>query len=210
VAMTRSQVKVTEGGNLQARARDARLAALRSAAQRVGAVVIATGHHADDRAETVLLRLLRGAGPRGLAVLPARAGDLVRPLILARKKDVLAHLERHELPHAEDPSNHCRRFLRVRVRRELLPLLEELSPGIALHLSALADQLEALLPQEREDPLAHIRPLPRATRDALAVLARTKSPKGRVRLPGGLVALYDRAQLSIVITPGLALKRRAP
>jgi len=198
VRMSRSVLRVPKGGNLQARAREARLGALREAAARVGAKVVATGHHADDRAETVLLRLLRGAGPRGLAVLPPRSGDLVRPLICARRPDIHAHLARHELPFAKDPSNADPRFLRVRVRSELLPLLERLSPGIVSHLCALADQLQGA----HEPPAtAHTGPLPRATRNALLALARTKSPKARVTLPKGLVARYDRDQLSIVITP---------
>jgi tRNA(Ile)-lysidine synthase len=206
VPMTRSHLDVAPGGNLQARAREGRSKALRAEAERVGAKVIATGHHADDRAETVLLRLLRGAGPRGLAVLPPRAGDLVRPLVGARRNDVLAHLVRHELPYASDPSNEDPRFLRVRVRHELLPLLERLSPGIVGHLTALADQLgESAGPRDTRsqenpaNPVAHIGPLSRASRDALARLARTKSTKARVTLPKGLVALYDRGQLSIVV-----------
>jgi tRNA(Ile)-lysidine synthase len=206
VPMTRSHLDVAPGGNLQARAREGRSKALRAEAARVGAKVIATGHHADDRAETVLLRMLRGAGPRGLAVLPPRAGDLVRPLVGARRRDVLAHLVRHELPYASDPSNADPRFLRVRVRHELLPLLERLSPGIVGHLTALADQLgETVAPgdtpshENPSHPEAHIGPLSRASRDALARLARTKSTKARVTLPKGLVALYDRGQLSIIV-----------
>ncbi len=68
-----TQLQVEPGGNLQARARTARLQALAAAAAAAGAVAIATGHTADDRAETWLLRLLRGSGPRGLAVLPPMA-----------------------------------------------------------------------------------------------------------------------------------------
>jgi tRNA(Ile)-lysidine synthase len=181
----RTRVTVAPGGNLQARARDARLAALRVAAGRAGASCIATAHHADDRAETVLLRLLRGAGPPGLAVLPPKDGDLVRPFLRARRTDVLAHLERHTIPYSIDPSNDDPRFLRTRVRRELLPLLIDLSPGIVAHLCALADQLAA------ERPSA-IR-LPRATQAALLDLARDRSATARVALPGGLVVVADRA-----------------
>jgi tRNA(Ile)-lysidine synthase len=206
VPMTRSVARVAQGGNLQARARTGRLTALRQAAVRAGAKVIATGHHADDRAETVLLRLLRGAGPRGLGVLPPRAGDLVRPLLRARRSDIDAHLARHAIPYVDDPSNLDPRYLRVRVRRELLPLLAELSPGIVSHLCALADQLSGLA-ASASLPLGTA-PLPRATRDALAALARTKSPRMRVSLPGGLVASYDRAQLSVVVTP-IASSREA-
>jgi tRNA(Ile)-lysidine synthase len=140
VPFARSLVAVSRGANLQARARSARYTALREAAAPHSAV-IATAHHADDRAETLLLRLLRGSGPRGLAVLPARAQDVIRPLIRATKQDVLAHLERHCVPFAQDPSNADSAFLRVRVRRELLPLMHQLSPQIVKHLNALADAL---------------------------------------------------------------------
>jgi tRNA(Ile)-lysidine synthase len=141
VPFTRSVLALEAGGNLQARARDARRAALLAAAQASGAHFIATAHHADDRAETVLLRLLRGSGPPGLAVLPPRAGVWIRPQCRARKADILAHLTRHHLAFAEDPSNANPRFLRTRVRYEVLPLLEQLSPQIVGHLCALADAL---------------------------------------------------------------------
>lgn len=150
VPFTVTRVAVEPGSNLQARARAARLDALSAAAAREGAASIATGHTADDRAETFLLRMLRGAGPRGLAVLPAKAplpapgggaAVLIRPLLQARRIDVMAHLERHRLPSALDPSNVDPRFLRARVRRELVPLLEDLSPGIVPHLCALAEMM---------------------------------------------------------------------
>jgi tRNA(Ile)-lysidine synthase len=136
---------------LQARARDARRLALTRAATETEAELIATAHHADDRAETVLLRVLRGAGPRGLAVLPPRTGVWIRPQCRARKADILAHLARHRRGFSEDPSNLERRFLRTRVRSELLPLLEQLSPQVVGHLCALADALEhGLEPNEHE------------------------------------------------------------
>ena len=141
VAFSRSRLSLVDGGNLQARARDARRVELSSAAKCLGADLIATAHHADDRAETVLLRLLRGSGPPGLAVLPPRSGLWIRPQCRARKADIVLHLRRHGLGFAEDPSNQERRFLRTQVRFELLPLLERLSPQIVSHLCALADAL---------------------------------------------------------------------
>ncbi len=143
VPFARTHVRVAAGSNLQARAREARWAALRTAASRVGADRIATGHHADDRAETLLIRILRGTGPRGLAVLPPRDGDRIRPLFRARRADVEAHVARHRLPHVLDPSNRDPRFLRSRVRHEVLPLLERLSPRVVEHLCSLADGLAA-------------------------------------------------------------------
>jgi tRNA(Ile)-lysidine synthase len=141
VPFERSRVEVAPGSNLQARAREARYEALRLAASRVGARAIATAHTADDRAETVIMRLLRGAPAAGLAVLAPSAGDLLRPLVRARRRDVALHLERHGLRHASDPSNLDARFVRVRVRREVMPLLEQLSPRVVETLAALADEL---------------------------------------------------------------------
>jgi tRNA(Ile)-lysidine synthase len=155
-----TRVDVAPGSNVQARARDARHRALQHAAKRSSAAVIAMGHTADDRAETVLLRLLRGAGPRGLAVLSSRASspvvieepelarDIIRPMIRARRTDVLAHVHRHDLVCAQDPSNTDVHFARVRVRREVLPLLEDMSPRIVDHLCALADMLTEVCPDE--------------------------------------------------------------
>lgn len=192
VGFRRTRVEVARGGNLQARARASRYAALADAAGAVGARAIATAHHADDRAETVLLRLLRGAGPRGLAVLPARAPlgetgiELLRPLLRVRKTSVLAHLQRHGVPFATDPSNGDPRYLRARVRGELVPLLRELSPAIVDHLVALADQLCS-----EGSAQASSFPLPRSTQQALSELVRSGSPTARIWLPGGLVATRD-------------------
>lgn len=190
VPFARTRVRVARGGNLQARARAARYEALGEAAQKVGARTIATAHHADDRAETVLMRLMRGAGPRGLAALPPRAMltpdlELVRPLLRARRSTLQAHVERHALPFAIDPSNVDPRYLRARVRHELMPLLAELSPGIVDHLSALADQLA----ESREETPSF--PLSRSSQLAIAELARSRSATARVWLPGGLVVTLD-------------------
>lgn len=250
-----TRVQVEPGGNVQARARDARRGALRDAARIAGARLLATGHTADDRAETFLLRLLRGAGPRGLAVLPpsaplpddagwetrsnATSGDasaarersvsaqvgldkattapadpqktsttaahhlaakpalsrtgeppitLIRPLLLARRADVEAHLARHGIEAARDPSNDDARFLRVRVRRELLPLMEQLAPGTAEHLCALADMLAAPPDEEalsgvKLDDLG-LEGLGRAQRLALARAKKCERPV-KLLLRGG-------------------------
>lgn len=188
VAFDRTRVAVAPGGNLQARARDARYAALAAAASSSGCDRVATAHHMNDRAETLLMRLLRGAGPRGLAVLPPRAGDRIRPLLRADRAAIDAHLARHAVPFAVDPSNRDPRFLRARVRHELLPLMVDLSPGIVGHLCALADQLD----HDAPDPLAS---LPRATRLALAALATRRTPRAEVALGGGLVAVRARTHL---------------
>ncbi|MEO6418516.1 MAG: tRNA lysidine(34) synthetase TilS [Polyangiaceae bacterium] len=197
VPFARTKVDLGKGGNIQARARKVRYDALEAAARSVTASTIATGHHADDRAETVLIRLLRGSGPTGLAALPPRSSPSVpsslprvRPLLRATHQSILAHVERHVVPYASDPSNRNPRYLRVRVRNELLPLLRALSPNIVAHLCALADQLQA-----SRGEAAHIYPLPRATQNALAALQTTRSRKARIQLPGGLVATYDQTHV---------------
>ena len=194
VPFSTSRVEVGRGPNLMARARRARLEALRAALAEAAGDVIATAHHADDRAETILMRLLRGAGPSGLAALPPRSSDLVRPLIRARRADVLAHLARHRIAYAEDPTNRDPRFLRTRVRHELLPVLKELSPRIVEHLCALGDAVGAPAP-----PLVAGRALGRAQRTALARALRTRNPKARVPLPGGAVARVDLCTGQIVL-----------
>jgi tRNA(Ile)-lysidine synthase len=141
VPFTRTNLRVAQGGNLQARARSARWMALYEAAARVGADRIATGHHADDRAETLLLRLLRGTRVGGLAVLPPRQGDRIRPMVHARRSDIESHVSRHRIPFSVDPSNADPRFLRARVRLELLPTLERLGPRVVEHMCTLADEV---------------------------------------------------------------------
>ncbi|MFI5302639.1 MAG: tRNA lysidine(34) synthetase TilS [Polyangiales bacterium] len=139
VPFTTERLEVAAGGNLQARARDARWRSLRRLAASFGAGTrIATGHHRDDRAETVLIKLLRGGPLDAFAVLPAVEGDRLRPLIEASRVEVTAHAARRALDFARDPSNDDPRFLRSRVRHELLPLLESLDPAVRDHLTALA------------------------------------------------------------------------
>jgi tRNA(Ile)-lysidine synthase len=185
VPFERSRVKLRSGGNIQHRARELRYQALETAVQRAGATLLATAHHADDRAETVLLRLLRGAGPDGLAVLPPRAGQRIRPLIRAQRRDIEAHASRHRIPSREDPSNADRRFLRSQVRHELLPLLERMSPGIRVHLNALADALVAF--SGSEGPVGRLPlGLNRAQFQALTTALQRGKAGPRIRLSDSL------------------------
>lgn len=139
---------LSPGANLQERARDARYQALFRVADEQGgeSALVATAHHREDRAETVLMRLLRGTSLEGLGVLKPREGRLVRPMIRAGRSAVLEHVARHGLTPAQDPSNHDSKYLRVRVRKELLPLLFDLGPGIVSHLCDLSDEAY-LLPE---------------------------------------------------------------
>ncbi|MBN1612246.1 MAG: tRNA lysidine(34) synthetase TilS [Polyangiaceae bacterium] len=211
VPFTQSRVEVGLGGNLQSRARDARFEALWAAAKAVGAHWLATGHHAEDRAETVVMRLLRGAGPSGLAVLPPQQGQLLRPLIRARKEDIARHLERHGLRYASDPSNLDRRFLRVRVRHEVMPLLESLAPQVVTHLNALADQVCACARPRVVDSSGAEVVLGRAAAAAVARAQARHLYGARIRLPGGREVVIDRGTgRPVVVGAAGAAHRRPP
>jgi len=138
-------VAVTPGASLQDRARDARRAALRAEAARVGADVIALGHTADDQAETVLMRALAGASPAGLAAMAERERGLVRPLLKVWREATVAYCAALGIEALEDPSNADPRFLRSRVRHEVIPALEAVFPGARRRLVVLAERQRRLL-----------------------------------------------------------------
>lgn len=132
-----------EGGNPQDAARDRRYAFLLETAARYGAKRIALAHHADDQAETVLMRLLHGAGIAGLAGIPMRRMlgnvELVRPLLRIYKSEVLAYLRRHNLDYCLDSSNEQLKYERNRIRLEALPYLRRFNPRLSEALNRLAE-----------------------------------------------------------------------
>jgi tRNA(Ile)-lysidine synthase len=137
------------------------------------------------------LRILRGSGVSGLGVLPPRSRHLIRPLVRARKSDVVAHVSRHALPHAIDPSNTDRRFLRVRVRLDLMPLLEGLSPRVVEHLVALADEVRMSPAPVLEDASGFPVALSRSHLQAIRRMVERRELSGRVLLPAGREVRFD-------------------
>lgn len=131
------------GGSVQMAAREMRYAWFKELLQ-AGPHAIALGHHGDDAVETLLINLLRGVGTHGWAGMPAVTqvpeGRFVRPLLGLDRAQVGAYAAEHGIPFREDPSNADPKYLRNRVRRELLPLMEELRPGAA-HTLARATRL---------------------------------------------------------------------
>jgi tRNA(Ile)-lysidine synthase len=132
------------GVSLEMAAREARYRFLSRTAKRVGADLTATAHTADDQAETVLLKLARGAGPGGLTGIRYRIGIMgtvvVRPLLDTRRAELRCYLESGEIAWREDESNRNPAFLRNRVRRDVLPFLEEkLNPRIVTALIKTAN-----------------------------------------------------------------------
>jgi hypothetical protein len=100
----------------------------------------------------------------------------------------MAHLARHRVPYATDPSNADPRYLRTRVRSEVLPLLRALDPAIVSHLSAIADDLEGGATARQ---MSWTSGLPRATQTAISELVRSRSREARVWLPDGLVVMAE-------------------
>ena len=132
VPFVRSALGLADGANLEARARTRRYAALHGLAAEYGCAKIATGHTLDDQAETVLMRLIRGSGGRGLgAIRPRRADGVVRPLIDCSRGSVESVVREAGLRYRLDRSNRDPRHLRTHVRERVLPLLAQLNPSIA-------------------------------------------------------------------------------
>jgi tRNA(Ile)-lysidine synthase len=211
---TRVEVRPGPGG-LQERARAARYERLEAVATELGCARIAVGHTRTDQAETVLHRVLRGAGLAGLGAIPWRRGRVVRPLLGVGRRQVLAFLAERGESFLEDPSNERPDFLRVRLRKEALPLLESLVPGVEERLSALAGDaraahdalviltapwarpsVEAVLAAPAEaravvlrrvlgDLRGDLRGLGRAHFEAALGLVTTGPLRGEVHLPGG-------------------------
>jgi tRNA(Ile)-lysidine synthase len=128
-----------ERRSLEDAARRARYAFLETAAERLKADVVAVGHTRDDQAETFLLRLLRGAGPRGLAGIRPISGRVIRPLIAISRNELRAYIAERRLEFREDESNADVTIARNRVRHELLPALREFSPNAVDVLAREAD-----------------------------------------------------------------------
>jgi len=101
-------------------------------------VLILTAHTKDDMLETILMRLLRGAGPSGLAAMPVKRGKFLRPLLSMSRADVTAYLKEKNVSWREDSSNTDEKFLRNKIRRNLVPLLDELFPGWKKGITAMA------------------------------------------------------------------------
>lgn len=178
--------------SVQVAARTLRLGALEDLAQRLGAGRVALGHNADDQAETVLFRVLRGTGVRGLAGIPYRRGLFIRPLLDVPRATIDVYVKRRSLPVVRDPSNDDGRFTRARLRHRVLPLLRQENPRVAEALRALAADARRLVTPALTDDA----PLGYLGRSAAAAVAdlRRRGGTGFVDVPGGRVQVaYGQA-----------------
>lgn len=225
-----TRVRLVPGESLQHAARRARYAALQEAARRHGARLVAVGHTRSDQAETLLMRLLGGAGLRGLGAMaplrPLEEGSsaplLLRPLLQVDRGDVLAFLEAAGLGEApaQDPSNGDPRFLRSRLRAGVVPLLRRERPDLERHLGELAEQLRAdadcldALGAEAHGRLgggveldaAGLLALPRALQ--ARVLQRAYGPLSRRHVEAILALCHSRSGSQRADLPGRAIERR--
>lgn len=177
-------------------ARTLRYAFLEEAATRLSADVVAVAHTVEDQAETFLLRLIRGAGPRGLAGIHPRAGRIVRPLLEVRRDELRALLAARNQPFREDASNADLTIPRNRIRHELIPYLERhFSPSIVPVLAreaAIAREDEARLAQEAIEVASSI--VLRAT-DIAGGCRVTVDPVALTSLPAALGSRVARLAL---------------
>lgn len=164
---------------LEAAARTVRYAALRSIAADVGADQIATAHHRDDQAETVLMRLVTGAGLTRLRGIEPASRGIIRPLLHATRRELEQFVTSRGIEPRNDAMNSDPRFLRTTIRAEILPRLRQINPQIDATLAETAEQageldreLDLLLSRvqvERDDGRSVI---PRRDFDALPMLFR--------------------------------------
>ncbi len=186
------KVRRSGGESLEAAARAVRYEVLAGLARRLRCSKIALGHTRDDQAETVLMWLLRGTGTTGLAGIPpvralkrsaaGRSVKIIRPLIESSRAEVEATLRDHRIRALQDSSNRSVKFLRNRIRHELLPLLErQYNPRMRDHLSRLAEILRADLDWIESQGKAAFRQLARVSKSRIR-LDRIQM----IRLPAAL------------------------
>jgi tRNA(Ile)-lysidine synthase len=196
------------GASWQDAARRARLGVLGALAIDHAAARVALGHQADDQAETVLQRIIRGTGLLGLRGIPYARAPFVRPLLDVRRREVLRYLARRSIPFVDDPSNADPRFERARLRHRLLPELAKENPRVVEALIGLSAAARAGAPPTGDgDPLASV------SRRAIAVVDRLKSRggSGAVDVAGGrrVEVSYGRVRLGRRSSPA-AVEPTAP
>jgi tRNA(Ile)-lysidine synthase len=194
--------------SIEAAGRRLRYSFLNRTADAIGADVAATGHTEDDQAETFLLQLLRGAGPRGLGGIRPVAGRVCRPLLEVSRADVRTWLEARGLPFRDDASNRDPAFLRNRVRAELLPLLaRRFSPGVTRVLAreaAIAQDDEAFLEEAAAGLARDLMVLRDAEGDPLGLDAAADQVH-QIELDAAMLAAQPRALSSRVARLALGI-----
>lgn len=185
LAVVKARVDRTRGSSLEEAARNARYAALRRAL--APGELLLTAQHADDQLETMLLALLRGAGPAGLAAMPAvmpfGTTQLLRPLLAVERSALESYAAQHQLRWQDDPTNDQQRFDRNFLRASVVPVLRERWPAVARTVGrsaghcavaalALADAARRDLEAAADGPDLEVAILRRLSKARLAAVLR--------------------------------------
>lgn len=173
----------------QEAARNVRLSALQESAVRLGCARVALGHTADDQAETVLFRIMRGTGIGGLAGIPYQRGIFIRPLLDVRRKGIIAFLAKRHIAFIEDPSNANRHYARVRIRLDLLPMLARENPRVVEALLSLAQEARAIAAGMPTRDRLGFPPVPRRAAALIQRMAAEGRGTRRVSVPQGEVVV---------------------
>ena len=201
----------TWGLTVEETGRRARYEFLQRTAETIGAEKIATAHHQNDLAETVLLQLLRGTGPQGLTGIPPVRGNIVRPLLDTPRRDIERYIAEHDLAYVTDETNGDTAYARNRLRLEIWPELEGINPRAAEHIACTADILgtgvdcEALLaaPEALRPRMLRLLldRLPTGRKDLgavhLAALEQLAAGEGALSLPEGVEAVCRGGVLTL-------------
>ena len=185
-----------------------RYAYLNEVADRIGADRIATAHHQDDQAETVLLNLLRGTGAEGLRGIPPVRGRLIRPLLDTPREEIEAYLTQHGLGHVEDETNESLQFGRNRLRKNVVPELEKIHPAFRQNIARSAaivgredrylDELaSSLLPKEGiEVSCEALRGAPEVLRPRMVRLLLARLPIGKKDMTAAHISAVTELAIS--------------
>lgn len=221
-------VTVEKHDGIEADARRARYDALNVYAKKVSATAIFLGHNQDDLAESVLLGLTQGAGTKSLAGMAEHDGIYCRPFLTISREEVLTACAEAKIRYWSDPHNEDERFTRVKIRKQIIPLLEsEIGPGIkeALARSArifredsdaldqLAEEILATIADPSSLEIALLEPLPSAVRKrvirrALARLGATRVTAEQLGWVDALVSQW-RGQKEVALPAGVTARRES-
>ncbi len=218
-----------EGEGTEAAARRYRYAAFRSAMRVTGARAVLLAHTMDDQLETILMRLLGGSGAGGIKGIPEESGPYLRPFLGVEKASLLSYLDGRGIPYSSDSTNSSPRYLRNRIRRELVPTLDSGFPGwrkglartagkAAMDEKALTEAADALAftpspgaPGELASPQARLLGAPRAVA-ARAIVRAAGRILGKERFSSRMAAAaldaLGRGDEAAYSGAGLVIRRR--
>ncbi|MGE5373120.1 MAG: tRNA lysidine(34) synthetase TilS [Solirubrobacterales bacterium] len=182
-----AELAQSQGISIEMAGREARYRFLRQAAEELNAQKIATAHHLDDQAETVLMRLIQGASVQGMQGIAPVRGNLIRPLLGVKRYEIERYLAGEALTYCIDFSNYDQNYLRNRIRHELLPLLHEsYNPAITDALGRFAETVRVenqewqLRVADALDRLNRVETLSDVSVDAAALAGMDRALRGRV------------------------------